>query len=144
MRTISALLLGSTVLVAACASDTGSRPDPASGAPASGRPAASAAASMTASSSPVTVTGTVALPVECVDAIRAYLVSVEPVVKDVPWTTMIETPPEIEDQLAEVAATIDPEVCPDLSAAEAHDAWIAIASDAAPATLDYIDYVYRP
>ena len=99
---------------------------------------------MTASSSPVAVTGTVELPADCVDAIRAYLVSVEPVVKDVPWTTMIETPAEIEDQLAAVAATIDPEVCPDLSAAEAHDAWIAIASAAAPATLDYIDYVYRP
>lgn len=131
------------MLLGGCADETGSA-DRASGAPPSPRSAGSAAASMTASSSPVTVTGTVALPAECVDAIRAYLVAVEPVVKDVRWTTMIETPPEIEDQLTDVAATIDPEVCPDLSAAEAHGAWIAIASDAAPATLDYIDYVYRP
>ena len=143
MRTGHALLLGLTVLVAACASGTTSpsaAPSPAASRASAAPP--SAAASMASPSGPVI--GAADLPAECVEAIKAYLLAVEPIVKDVQWRTMIETPPEIEDQLAEVATAVDPEVCPDLSAAEAHDAWIAIASDAAPGTLDYIDFVYRP
>jgi hypothetical protein len=147
MRTGHALLLGLTILVAACASGTTSPSAPSTAASAASPASAarpSTAASTAVSSSPVIVTRATDLPAACVDAIRAYLMAVEPVVKDVQWRTMIETPPEVEDQLAEVAATVDPEVCPDLSAAEAHDAWIAIAFDAAPGTLDYIDFVYRP
>jgi hypothetical protein len=143
MRTGHALLLGLTVLVAACASGTTS-PSAATttAAPRASAAPPSVAASMASPSGPII--GAADLPTECVDAIKAYLVAVEPIVKDVQWRTMIETPPEIEDQLAEVATAVDAEVCPDLSAAEAHDAWIAIASDVAPGTLDYIDFVYRP
>ncbi len=133
--------------MAACAGGTSSPGAPSasasSAAPASLAPPTTAG-STAASSSPGSVTGAADLPVECVDAIKAYLVAVEPIVKDVQWRTMIDTPPEVEDQLAEAAVAVDPEVCPDLSAAEAHDAWIAIAFDAAPGTLDYIDFVYRP
>ncbi len=146
MRARHALLLGLTFLVAACGSGSAvPSAAPSTAASAASRASAappSAAASTVVPSGPVI--GAADLPAECVDAIKAYLVAVEPIVKEVQWRTMIETPPEIEDQLAEVAATVDPEVCPDLSAAEAHDAWIAIAFDAAPGTLDYIDFVYRP
>lgn len=144
MRTGHALLLALTILVAACAAGTTSPSAPSAAASATSTAPPSTAASTAASGSPVIVTRATDLPAACADAIRAYLIAVEPVVKDVQWRTMIETPPEVEDQLAEVAATVDPEVCPDLSAAEAHDAWIAIAFDAAPGTLDYIDFVYRP
>jgi hypothetical protein len=144
MRILPALVLGVTVLVAACSNSTTEPSAAPSGAapPASAAPPPTDSASSAAPSGPVI--GAADLPPECVDSIKAYLVAVEPIVKDVQWNTMIDTPPEIEDQLAEVAATVDPEVCPDLSAAEAHDAWIAIAFDAAPGTLDYIDFVYRP
>jgi hypothetical protein len=141
MPIIRGLLIGLAILVAAC---TGGTISP-SAAPASAAPPASAASadpSAEASSSPAF--GTLDLPAECVEAIGDYLIAVEPIVKDVQWTTMIGTPPEIEDQLADDAATVDPDVCPELPATEAHDAWIAIASDAAPGTLDYIDFVYRP
>jgi hypothetical protein len=145
MRNSHALLIGLTILIAACTGGATSS-SPSAAATTAARSASEelpvASASTTAPSGPVT--GAADLPAACVDAIRAYLIAVEPVVKDVQWRTMIETPPEVEDQLAEVAATIDPEVCPDLSAVEAHDAWIAIAFDAAPGTLDYIDFVYRP
>ena len=146
MRTGHALLLGLIVLVAACGSGSAD-PGAAVSSAASAAPPASAAspsAAVSTASPSGPIIGAADLPTDCVDAIKAYLVAVEPIVKDVQWRTMIETPPEIEDQLAEVATAVDPEVCPDLSAAEAHDAWIAIASDAAPGTLDYIDFVYRP
>jgi hypothetical protein len=144
MRTGHALLLGLTILVAAC-SGTTSRSATSTAAPVAS-PASAAPPSTAAptASSSAPITGVADLPAECVDAIKAYLIAVEPIVKDMQWRTMIETPPEVEDQLAEVATGVDAEVCPDLSAAEAHDAWIAIAFDAAPGTLDYIDFVYRP
>ena len=143
MRTGPALLLGLTVLVAAC-SDAPPSPSAAASATAASRASVAPPSSVASTTPSGPVIGAADLPAECVDAIKAYLVAVEPIVKDVQWRTMIETPPEIEDQLAEVATAVDPEVCPDLSAAEAHDAWVAIASDAAPGALDYIDFVYRP
>ena len=143
MRTIHGLLIGLVMLLAACAGGTSSpSAAPASAAPPELAEPASVAPSAAASSSPAA--GTVELPPECVESIKAYLIAVEPIVKDVQWATMIATPPEIEDRLAEVATTVDPEVCPELSVAQAHDAWIAIAFEVAPATLDYIDFVYRP
>ncbi len=60
----------------------------------------------------------------------------------VDWRVALEVPPQIADQLE--AAAFDPEVCPDISAAEAHAAWAAIAVDVAPDTIDYIDFIYRP
>jgi hypothetical protein len=144
MRTIRVLLIGLALIVAGCAGTGTASPSaaPTTAAPPASAAPASAAPSEEASSSPAS--GAVDLPAACVEAIKAYLVAVEPVVRDVQWTTLISTPPEVEAQLADVAATVDPEACPDLSATEAHDAWIAIAFDAAPDTLDYIDYVYRP
>jgi hypothetical protein len=143
LRIIHGLLIGLTIVLAACSgSPTGGSSAPTTAASSASATPPSAAASTTASSSPAA--GAVDLPAECVEAIRVYLVAVEPIVKDVQWTTMIGTPPEVEDQLAEVAATVDPDACPELPATEAHDAWIAIAFDAAPGTLDYIDFVYRP
>ena len=143
MRTIHGLLIGLTVIVAACTGGTISpRTAPASVAPSESAAPASVAPSAAASSS--AAPGTVDLPAECVESIKGYLVAVEPIVKDVQWATMTGTPPQIEDQLADVAATVDPEVCPELSVTQAHDAWVAIASEVAPGTVDYIDFVYRP
>ena len=143
MRTFPCLLAGLTILVVAC---SGGATSP-SGAPtmaASPPPAAppSSAASTAASGSPDA--GAVDLPAACVESIRAFVVAIEPIVKDVQWATMTGTPPEIEAQLADVSETMDPDACPDLSVAEARDAWSAIAFEAAPGTLDYIGYVYRP
>ena len=143
MRTIHGLLIGLTILLAACAGGTISpSAAPESAAPPESAEPPSAAPSAAASSSPAA--GIVDLPPECIESIKAYLIAVEPIVRDVQWATMIATPPEIEDRLADVAATVDPEVCPELSVMQAHDAWIAIAFEVAPDTLDYIDFVYRP
>jgi hypothetical protein len=148
MRTIHGLLVGLIILTAACAggatsaSPAAAVPASSAPAPAESRTAPATTAPSAASSAPVTGAGD--LPPECVESIKAYLVAVEPIVKDVPWTTMIATPPEVEARLGEAGATVDQDACPELSAVEAHDAWIAIALDAAPGTLDYIDFIYRP
>jgi ABC-type Fe3+-hydroxamate transport system substrate-binding protein len=84
----------------------------------------------------------VALPEACITAIRDYLIAIEPIVSGVDWRAAREVPPQIADQLE--AAAFDPDVCPDVSAAEARDAWAAIATDVAPGALDYIDFIYRP
>ena len=149
MRTIHGPLVGLVILIAACSGGTtGASPSavgrPAS-APATAESPASAPPTTAASAAPSSpASGAVDLPPECVESIKAYLIAVEPIVKDVQWTTMIGTPPEVEAQLAEAAATVDQDACPELSAVEAHDAWIAIAFDTAPGTLDYIDFIYRP
>jgi hypothetical protein len=148
MRTIHALLVGLVILFVACSGGTAGAPsaaEPLRSAPATAEAPPTApptTAASAASGSPAS--GAVDLPPECVESIKAYLVAVEPIVKNVQWSTMIGTPPEVEAQLAEAAATVDQDACPELSAVEAHDAWIAIAFEAAPGTLDYIDFIYRP
>ena len=147
MRTFHGLLILMTILVTACAGgSTGSSASPATAtALASVAPSSTVASASPSTAAPAaSVTGVVDLPASCVESIRAYVIAIEPIVKDVQWQAMTGMPPQVEAQLGNVTTPFDPEACPDLSVTEAHDAWTAIAFDAAPGTLDYIDFVYRP
>lgn len=104
----------------------------------------SPAASPVTSSAPSTDAGdsAAALPEECAAQIRAYLIAIEPIVSGVDWQNATEVPPEIAEQLD--STTFDQDVCPDVSAVEAHAAWTAIATEVAPGAQGYVDFIYRP
>jgi hypothetical protein len=131
------------MLVAGACGTTGSvAPSGSAAAPASTAASVSPGASTEPSTGASSGASVVALPEACVTAIRDYLIAIEPIVSGVDWRVAREVPPQIADQLE--AAAFDPEVCPDVSAAEARDAWAVIAADVAPGALDYIDFIYRP
>lgn len=135
------LVVVASLGVGACggAAPAGTGSQPAS-APASAPVSTPADASPAAS--PEASGGAIALPEACVAAIREYLISIEPIVSGVDWQGATEVPPQIADQLG--SEEFDPDVCPDVSVAEAHAAWSAIATEVAPGALDYIDFIYRP
>jgi hypothetical protein len=138
-RVISRSVFGVVVLVfaiGACGGGGGSAAPAVSTSPDASPAASSPAASTDASGSAA------ALPEECAAQIRAYLVAIEPIVANVDWQNASEVPPEIADQLD--AAPFDPDLCPDISAVEAHAAWSAIATEVAPDAQGYIDFIYRP
>jgi hypothetical protein len=142
---ILGIALAALLAAAACGPSgsvvpSGSAAAPPASTAASVPPAASAEPSAGASGG--ASASVVALPEECVTAIRDYLIAIEPIVSGVDWRVAREVPPQIADQLE--AAAFDPEVCPDVSPAEAHHAWAVIAADVAPGALDYIDFIYRP
>ena len=139
-----ALAIASLFAAAACGGATGSAVPAGSADPAASAPA-STPAEASAGASPVAASGggsAVALPEACITAIRDYLIVIEPIVSGVDWQVASEVPPQIAEQLDSEA--FDPDVCPDVSAAEAHAAWAAIATDVAPGTLGYVDFIYRP
>lgn len=138
-RVMSRPLFGVAVLLfamAACGGGGGSAAPAASPSP----QASPAASSPAASTDPSGSAG--ALPEECAAQIREYLIAIEPIVSTVDWQNASEVPPEIADQLD--SAAFDPEVCPDISAVEAHAAWSAIAAEVAPGAQGYVDFIYRP
>ena len=137
---ISVLVL--TVAIGACGGGTTA---PTSSQPAAPTGSTSPEASPSSTAAASASTGgaaTAALPEACVAQIREYLIKIEPIVSGVDWRAATEVPPQIAEQLDSDA--FDPDACPDVSAADAHAAWTAIAFDAAPGALDYIDFIYRP
>ncbi len=133
------LVVAALLAVGACGGATGSPPAGTGSESAPSVVATPAEASPLAS--PV-ASSAAALPEACVAAIRDYLIAIEPIVSGVDWQVATEVPPQVAEQLD--SSAFDPDVCPDVSAAEAHAAWAAIATDVAPDTLDYIDFIYRP
>jgi hypothetical protein len=145
MRPIHGLLLASlSVIVFACAGGTTGSAGTGSVEPAASTSTDPGPASSEAppASGPAASVG-VALPAECVEAIRAFLVAVEPIVSGVDWRTAIDVPGQIAGQLEDASTNFDVDSCPDVSEADAHEAWIAIGIESAPGTLDYIDFIYQ-
>lgn len=80
------------------------------------------------------------LPEDCVAEIRAFLVAVEPMVSDMDFSDPTDEDLEL---LAPASDAFDPDVCPDVSVAEARDAWLAIAAESAPGAAPYVEYIYE-
>jgi hypothetical protein len=139
-RRFLGLVLAASLAVGACGGAAGSAPAGTGGESAPSVAATPVEASPAAS--PGASGGAAALPEACAAAIRDYLIAIEPVVSGVDWQVATEVPPQVAEQLD--SSAFDPEVCPEVSATEAHAAWAAIATDVAPGTLDYIDFIYRP
>lgn len=81
----------------------------------------------------------VALPEECVEEIRSFLVAVEPIVEQIDFSSVSEADLE---PLGPASEGFDPDVCPDVSPDEARAAWLAIAEESAPGAIPYVEFTY--